>query len=104
MSDRIYRTELEIIVDILQVIMETGIIGTYITTIVRNANLSHSVALDKIGKLVKADLVKISDGERNRVFVITGNGIKFFYELREIKELIDSNLLLGNRVKGIKLI
>ncbi|MEO9307592.1 MAG: winged helix-turn-helix domain-containing protein [Nitrososphaera sp.] len=104
MSGRIYRTELEIITDILQVIMETGVIGTYITTLVRNANLSHHVALDKTGKLVKADLVKISEGERNRVFVITEKGIKFFHELREIKGLIDSNLLLGNRVKGIKLI
>jgi predicted transcriptional regulator len=60
MSRRTYRTELEIIADILQVIVESSVTGMYITTIVRNANLSHSVALDKIEKLVKADLLKIS--------------------------------------------
>jgi predicted transcriptional regulator len=95
MSSRTYRTELEIIADILQVIMETGIAGTFITTIVRNANLSHSVALDKIRKLVKADLVKISEGERNRIFVITEKGMTFFHELSEFKGLVEEIQVFG---------
>jgi predicted transcriptional regulator len=76
MSRQTYRTELEIISDILRVIMEGGIEGEYITYIVRNANLSHSVALDKCQKLIKGGLATMSKKEKNQVFVITENGIK----------------------------
>lgn len=95
MSGRTYRTEIEIIADILGVIMETGLIGIPITNLVRNANLSHNVALNKIGKLVKADLVKSSEIEKGRVFIITENGIKFFHELNKFKGLVEEIQVLG---------
>jgi predicted transcriptional regulator len=82
-----YRTELEIMSDILEIITETGLIGVSITTLARNANLSYSVAYDKIDKLMKSDLVNIHV-EKNNMFVITEKGIKFFHELRQFKDFM----------------
>lgn len=87
MMRRRYRTELEIISDILEIMMESGVTGMPITTLVRNANLSHSVAWNKIEKLIKSDLVKIRV-EKNNMLTITENGIKFFQELRKFEDFI----------------
>ncbi|MBI1829503.1 MAG: transcriptional regulator [Thaumarchaeota archaeon] len=87
MSRQTYRIELEIISDILEVIVEAGASGRYITEIVRDANLSHNVALDKLKKLIDAGLLVTSEGERNKVFVMTEDGIKFYRELRNFEEL-----------------
>jgi predicted transcriptional regulator len=87
-SRQTYRTELEIISDILRVMMENGIEGEHITNIVRNANLSYSVALDKCQKLIKGGIITISKREKNQVFVVTENGIKFYRELRNFAELV----------------
>lgn len=81
---RKYRTELEIMSDILEVITETGLMGIPITTLARNANLSYNVASGKLEKLVKSDLVKIHV-EKNNMFVITESGIKFFQELQKFE-------------------
>lgn len=87
MSRQTYRTGLEIISDILSVIMEGGIEGEYITYIVRNANLSHSIALDKCQKLIKGGLITMLKRGKSQVFVITEDGIKFYRELRTFEEL-----------------
>jgi len=87
MSRSTYRTELEIISDILKVISEAGVNGRYITNIVRDANLSHSGALDKLKKLIKEGILATSEGERKKVFVITEDGIKFYQVLRNFQEL-----------------
>lgn len=87
MSRQTYRTELEIISDILKVISEAGINGRYITNIVRDANLSHSGALDKLKKLIKEGILATSAGEKNKVFVITEDGIKFYQKVRNFQEL-----------------
>lgn len=84
---RRYRTELEIISDILENIVETGLIGMSLTTLARNTNLSYNVARDKIDKIVKSDLVKVHV-EKNNMFVITENGIKFFQELRKFEDFM----------------
>lgn len=86
-SRRRYRTELEIMSDILEIILETGLIGMSITTLARNANLSYNVACDKIEKLIKSDLVKIHV-EKNNMFVMTEKGIKFFQELRKFEDFM----------------
>jgi len=89
MPTQTYRTELEIISEIFEIITNSSMKGEYITTIVRNANLSHNVALDKITKLIKAGLIRVSEEERNKTFIITENGIKFYRELRDFKEMIE---------------
>jgi len=87
MPRRKYRTELKIMSDILEVMMDKGIGGISITMLARNANLSYNVACDKIGKLIKSDLVKIST-EKNSMCIITENGIKFFQELRKFDDFM----------------
>lgn len=63
MRTQTYRTELEIISTILEIMMNVGMSGEYVTTIVRNANLSHTVAMDKIDKLINANLIRASEKE-----------------------------------------
>lgn len=84
---RKYRTELEIMSDVLEILMDAGMTGMFITTLVRNANLSYDVAHTKIEKLVKSDLVKICI-EKNNMLVITENGIKFFQELQKFEDFV----------------
>ncbi|HZS74081.1 MAG TPA: winged helix-turn-helix domain-containing protein [Candidatus Nitrosotalea sp.] len=98
MSKQTYRIELEIIADILKAVIESGMDGKYITHIVRDVNLSHNMALQKLNKLMKAGIIKTTERERNKVFVITENGIKFFYELRDFNEIVQS-IRLGNSIK-----
>lgn len=89
MSRPAYRTEMEIISDILKVLIERGMEGEYITNIVRNANLSYNIALAKCQKLINAGLVIISKEERSRnIFVMTEKGIKFYRELMGFEELV----------------
>jgi predicted transcriptional regulator len=88
MSRQTYRTELEILSDILKVISEAGVNGRFITGIVRDANLSHNGALDKLKKLIKEGILAMSEREGNKVFVITEDGIKFYQELRNFQELV----------------
>lgn len=88
MSKQTYRTELEIISKIFESIMEFGSSGRYITEIVRDANLSHRIALEKLNKLMYAGLLKTTQGERSKVYVATEQGIKFYRELENFEELI----------------
>lgn len=88
MSSQKYRTEIEIISEIFEIVMNAGIKGEYITIIVRNANLSHNVALDKLNKLIKSGLIRVSEEKKNKVFIITEDGIKFYRELRDFGELV----------------
>lgn len=98
MSSQKYRTEIEIISEIFEIVMNAGIKGEYITTIVRNANLSHNIALDKINKLIKADLIRVLEEKKSKVFIITEEGIKFYRQLRDFGELVEEI-----RVKGHKM-
>lgn len=58
MSKQPYRTELGMISDILKVAIDYGRQGTIITTIARNANLSHYTATDKCQKLIDFGLME----------------------------------------------
>lgn len=95
MSSQKYRTEIEIISEIFEIVMNGGMKGEYITIIVRNANLSHNIALDKLNKLIKAGLIRMSEEKKNRTFVITEEGIKFYRQLREFGELVEE-IRVGN--------
>lgn len=90
MSKQQYRSEMGIISDVLGVIMDSGKQGAIISSIVRNANLSHYVALEKCQKLVGFELVESVIDDKNRTFVITGKGMLFFHEMRKFIELVES--------------
>ena len=79
-----------IIADILGVTMDGGTQGVIVSAISRRANLSHYAVLDKCQKLIEAGLVDSMKDNRNRLFVITETGIKFFQEFQKFQTLVQA--------------
>ena len=79
-----------IMADILGVTMDGGTQGVIVSAISRRANLSHYAVLDKCQKLIDAGLVDSMKDYRNRLFVITEKGIKFFQEFQKFQDLVES--------------
>ncbi|HII35502.1 MAG TPA: transcriptional regulator [Nitrosopumilaceae archaeon] len=79
-----------IIADILGVTMDGGTQGVIVSAISRRANLSHYAVLDKCQKLIEAGLVDSMKDNRNRLFVITEKGIKFFQEFQKFQSLVQA--------------
>jgi len=90
MSKQQYRSEMGIIADILGVTMDGGTQGVIVSAISRRANLSHYAVLDKCQKLIEAGLVDSMKDNRNRLFVITEKGIKFFQEFQKFQCLVQT--------------
>ncbi|MGQ0638198.1 MAG: winged helix-turn-helix domain-containing protein [Nitrososphaerota archaeon] len=90
MSKQQYRSEMGIMADILGVTMDGGTQGVIVSAISRRANLSHYAVLDKCQKLIDAGLVDSMKDSRNRLFVITEKGIKFFQEFQRFQSLVQS--------------
>jgi predicted transcriptional regulator len=90
MSKQQYRSEMGIIADILGVTMDGGTQGVIVSAISRRANLSHYAVLDKCQKLIDAGLVDSMKDNRNRLFVITEKGIKFFQEFQKFQILVQT--------------
>ncbi|HSB56638.1 MAG TPA: winged helix-turn-helix domain-containing protein [Nitrosopumilaceae archaeon] len=90
MSKQQYRSEMGIIADILGVTMDGGSQGVIVSAISRRANLSHYAVLDKCQKLIDAGLVDSMKDNRNRLFVITEKGIKFFQEFQKFQDLVQA--------------
>ena len=79
-----------IMADILGVTMDGGIQGVIVSAISRRANLSHYAVLDKCQKLIDAGLVDSMKDNRNRLFMITEKGIRFFQEFQRFQSLVQS--------------
>ena len=90
MSKQQYRSEMGIIADILGVTMDGGMQGVIVSAISRRANLSHYAVLEKCKKLIDAGLVQSMKDNRNRLFVITEKGIRFFQEFQRFQTIVQS--------------
>lgn len=88
MSKQQYRSEMGIISDVIGVVMDSGKQGAIISSIARNANLSHYTALEKCQKLVGFGLMESIVDNKNRIFVITEKGMLFFHEMQKFIELV----------------
>jgi len=84
MSKHPYRSELGMILDILEVAKDYGMQGTIITSIARRANLSHYAAIDKCQKLIDSGLMESRMDKKSNIFTITERGIHFFAELQKV--------------------
>lgn len=82
-----YRSELGIISEILQVTMDSGTQGIIISSIARQANLSHYTAMEKCQKLISFGLMDLRIDKKSRSFVITEKGIQFFHEMQKFLEI-----------------
>jgi len=90
MSKQQYRSEMGIIADILGVTMDGGTQGVIVSAISRRANLSHYAVLEKCQKLIDAGLVESMKDDRNRLFVITEKGIRFFQEFQRFQNIVQT--------------
>jgi predicted transcriptional regulator len=90
MSKQQYRSEMGIIADILGVTMDGGTQGVIVSAISRRANLSHYAVLEKCQKLIDAGLVNSMKDDRNRLFVITEKGIRFFHEFQRFQDIVQT--------------
>ena len=90
MSKQQYRSEMGIIADILGVAMDGGTQGVIVSAISRRANLSHYAVLEKCQKLIDAGLVESMKDNRNRLFVITEKGIRFFQEFQRFQTIVQT--------------
>ena len=88
MSKQQYRSEMGIISDILGVTMDGGTQGVIVSAISRRANLSHYAVLEKCQKLIDAGLVESMKDNRNRLFMITEKGIRFFQEFQRFQNIV----------------
>ncbi len=79
-----------IIADILGVTMDGGTQGVIVSAISRRANLSHYAVLEKCQKLIDAGLVESMKDNRNRLFVITEKGIRFFQEFQRFQNIVQA--------------
>jgi predicted transcriptional regulator len=90
MSKQPYRSELGMISDILQAIMDYGRQGTIITTIARKANLSHYTATEKCQKLIDFGLMESRTEKKSNFFAITEKGMQFHVELQKFTETVQA--------------
>ena len=90
MSKQQYRSEMGIIADILGVTMDGGSQGVIVSAISRRANLSHYAVLEKCQKLIDAGLVESIKDDRNRLFMITEKGIRFFQEFQRFQNIVQT--------------
>jgi len=90
MTKQQYRSEMGIMGDILDVTANGGREGIIVSAISRKANLSHYAVLDKCEKLVEAGLIESVKNDRNRVYLITEKGLKFFQEFKRFQGLVES--------------
>jgi predicted transcriptional regulator len=79
-----------IISDILCVMMDCGRQGVMISTLARRANLSHYAAIEKCQKLADFGLLEHVNTERNRTFIITEKGIRFFQEMQKFIAIVQA--------------
>ena len=89
MSKQQYRSEFGIISDVLQVTMDCGRRGALISSIAREANLSHYTAVEKCQKLVGFGLIESVNSKKNHAYSITEKGMQFFQEMRKFIDIIE---------------
>ena len=85
-----YRSEMGIMGDILHACIDGGRDGICVNALGRKANLAHYAVLDKCEKLINAGLVETKRDDRNRKFMITEKGLKFFDEFKNFQNLLES--------------
>jgi len=90
MSKAPYRSEMTIMHDILSFTAHEGSSGVKISRLSRKANLSHYALIEKCQNLIEAGLVEMIQNERNRIYVLTEKGMKFYGELCGFLNLVQS--------------
>src|SRR2546422_10733361 len=83
-----YRTEMSIIIEILDATMDGRTHGMIYSAVYRRTNLSHFEMKEKCQKLMDAGLIETVMRKRNIIIKITEKGMRFFQELQSFLDLI----------------
>jgi len=83
-----YRSELGIILDILDLLSSEGQNGVIVSTISRIANVSYNSVNERCQKLVDGGLVRSIKNRKNHRYIITEDGIEFLVKLRQFTNQI----------------
>jgi predicted transcriptional regulator len=85
-----YRSEVGIMLDMLDAVSRSGREGIVVSAIVRMANVSYNSVNEKCQKLKDAGLIGSSSDGKNTVYFLTEKGLVFFEQLRQFTETIRS--------------
>ncbi|MFB5620827.1 MAG: winged helix-turn-helix domain-containing protein [Nitrosopumilus sp.] len=85
-----YRSEMEVMHEILSIVANGGRFGTNVSHISAKANISHYAAMEKCQKILRAELIEQHIDKRNRIFRITEKGFAFIKELDRFQNIVCS--------------
>lgn len=85
-----YRSELGIVLEILDLLASRGRQGIIVSAIARIANVSYNSVNEICQKLVDGELVILFKDKNKCRYIITEKGIAFLTELRQFANLIQS--------------
>lgn len=85
-----YRSEMEVMHEILSITADGGRFGTNVSNISAKANVSHYATIEKCEKLLEAGLIEQHIDKRNRIFRITEKGFMFIKELDRFQNIVCS--------------
>lgn len=85
-----YRSEIGIMLDMLDAVSRSGRSGIVVSAIARIANVSYNSVNEKCQKLKDAGLIESSKNGKNTVYMLTEKGIAFFGQLRQFTDTVRS--------------
>jgi predicted transcriptional regulator len=83
-----YRSELGIVLDILDLLSSEGQNGVIVSTISRIANVSYNSVNERCLKMVSGGLVRSVKNKKNHRYIITEDGMEFLANLRQFTDRI----------------
>lgn len=83
-----YRSAIQIVNEIMQVIVNGGREGVSISIIARAVGIGHKYLVEKCQKLVDADLLREETGHKKRRYYVTEDGIQFLVMLSKYNSII----------------
>jgi len=85
-----YRTSMQIVSDLLTVTEQSGQNGINVTSLLTQANLSHSRLGKFLNNLTGAGLINRIEFDGKNVFVITSKGRQYLESYKNFQNLADS--------------
>lgn len=89
-SKQQYRSSIQIIRQILEIIINSGRDGASVSTIARDSRTGHRSLVEKCQKLADAGLLSTSTGHKSRRYYITEEGIRFFALINKYENLLQT--------------
>jgi len=86
----VYRNTYQITEDILDNLTKTGQVGTPVTNLLRQSNLSYSRLTIFVNKLTQSGLINKVDVKGKNIFIITEKGRLYLDEYKKFSSIAES--------------